>query len=102
MKFFIQYDPKPALSKIKSPVFAIIGSKDLQVLPNLNMPQIEKALQQGGNKDFELVTLEGLNHLFQKCETGSLSEYITIQETWNPEALKRIGDWVENHTTAVN
>lgn len=101
MKFFINYDPRSALSKIQCPVLAIVGSKDLQVLPDLNMPEIEKALSAGGNSDFEMVTIEGLNHLFQKCETGSMNEYITIQETWNPEAMERIGDWIEQHTTLV-
>lgn len=101
MKFFISYDPRPALAKIECPVLAIVGSKDLQVLPDLNMPEIEKALTAGGNQDFEMVTIEGLNHLFQKCETGSMSEYITIQETWNPEAMHRIGDWIQQHTTLV-
>ena len=102
MKFFLAYDPRPALSGIKCPVLAIIGSKDLQVLPDLNMPEIEKSLVAGGNQDFEMITIEGLNHLFQKCETGTMSEYIWIQETWNPEAMKRIGDWIEQHTAMVN
>lgn len=101
MGFFINYDPRPALQAMTCPVLAIIGSKDLQVLPKLNMPEIEKALQKGGNKDVKLVTIDGLNHLFQKCETGSMNEYISIQETWNPEALQHIGDWIEKHSTLV-
>lgn len=102
IKFFIKYDPRPALSDISCPVLAIIGSKDLQVLPDLNMPEIKKALEAGGNKDFELVTIDGLNHLFQECETGSMNEYISIQETWNPKALKSIGDWIEARTNSVS
>ena len=43
--------------------------------------------------------LEGLNHLFQECETGSMSEYVTIQETFNPWRLKTIGDWIVGRTT---
>ncbi len=101
MRFFLAYDPRPALTKIKCPVLAIIGSKDLQVLPDLNMPEIREALEKGGNKDFEMVTIEGLNHLFQKCETGSMNEYIDIQETWNLKAMNLIGDWIEQRTTLV-
>ncbi len=101
MRFFMSYDPRPALKQVQCPVLAIIGSKDLQVLPNLNMPEIKKALTEGGNRDFEMAELEGLNHLFQECKTGSMSEYFSIQETFNPLALKRIGDWIENHTTPV-
>jgi hypothetical protein len=35
-----------------------------------------------------------LNHLFQICETGALSEYVRIEETIAPEVLKAIADWV--------
>ena len=51
--------------------------------------------------DFWLIEIDGLNHLFQKCETGAMSEYISIQETFNPEALSKIGDWIVEHTTPV-
>lgn len=102
MRFFLAYDPRPALKKIKCPVLAIAGSKDLQVLPDLNIPEIKKALSEGGNPDFEIVVLDGLNHLFQKCETGSMNEYISIQETFNPLALQRIGDWIVAHTSLAS
>ena len=101
MRFFLTYDPQPALRQIKCPVLAIIGSKDTQVIPALNLPEIEKALKEGGNPDYELVELPGLNHLFQACETGAMSEYASIQETFNPAALEKIGDWIVERTTAI-
>jgi pimeloyl-ACP methyl ester carboxylesterase len=100
-RFFLRYDPRPALESINCPVLAIIGSRDTQVLPDLNMPEIKRALTAGGNQDFEIVVLEGLNHLFQKCETGAVGEYVTIQESFNPEALVKIGDWICHRTTPV-
>ena len=36
----------------------------------------------------------GLNHLFQTCKTGAPSEYGAIEETFNPTAMKAIGDWI--------
>jgi len=101
MRFFLGYDPRPALSKIQCPVLVIVGSKDLQVLPDLNMPEIKKALAEGGNKDVEFVELDGLNHLFQKCETGSMDEYVSIPETFNSGALQSIGDWIANRSTLI-
>ncbi len=101
MQFFLAYDPRPALRDIDCPVLAIIGSKDLQVLPDLNMPEIRHALTAGGNEDFEMIELEGLNHLFQQSETGSMNEYVEIQETFNPVALERIGDWIIDHVTPI-
>ena len=93
-KFFIKYDPRPTLEKVKCPVLAIDGSKDLQVPPKEDLAAIKEALTKGGNKNFETIELQGLNHLFQTCTTGAPSEYNTIEETISPLALKTIGDWI--------
>lgn len=94
MRFFLAHEPAQSLAKVKVPVLAINGAKDLQVDPKQNLPMIEKALKEGGNARFEVRELPGLNHLFQKCETGSPAEYAKIDETFNPEALKTVGDWL--------
>ncbi len=95
MKYFIVHDPRPTLSQVKCPVLVMNGAKDLQVLPNQNVPEIEKALKAGGNTRFKVVILPGLNHLFQPCKTGSPSEYDKIDITFSPDALKVIGDWIK-------
>jgi pimeloyl-ACP methyl ester carboxylesterase len=97
--FFIDYDPVPALQKTKSPVLALTGEKDLQVPAKENLPKIQKALEDGGNKDFQATELPGLNHLFQHAPTGSINEYGSIEETMAPEALRAISDWVLKHAT---
>ncbi len=101
MQYFLRYDPRPALRRLTVPVLAIAGLNDTQVLPELNVPEIRKALAAAGNRDVSIVELKGLNHLFQMSQTGSMNEYLTIQETFNPEALKTIGDWIVRHTTVV-
>ena len=45
-----------------------------------------------------VVELEGLNHLFQTAETGAPSEYATIEETFSPNALAVIGNWILKQT----
>ncbi len=97
MDFFIPYDPRGALTQVKQPVLAVIGSKDTQVNPKVNLPEIEEALQAGGNADFVVKELPGLNHLFQTSETGAPNEYGQIEETFSPDALKLIGDWILEH-----
>ena len=37
---------------------------------------------------------EGLNHLFQHCETGQVKEYGRIEETFSPEVLGALTDWI--------
>jgi pimeloyl-ACP methyl ester carboxylesterase len=94
-RFFVTYDPRPALRRLRCPVLALNGAKDVQVLPDLNLPSIAAALASGGNSDHEVVELEGLNHMLQPCETGSMREYASIPETIDPAALERIGSWIE-------
>jgi len=98
MRFFLTYDPKPTLMKVKCPVLAIDGEKDLQVPPEENLRAIEEALKEGGNKDYTVKELSGLNHLFQTAQTGSPSEYVTIEETISPNALELIGNWISERT----
>lgn len=97
-RYFLTYDPRPALRSVKCPVLAINGSKDLQVLPKLNLPEIEKALKAGGNRDYTVKELPGLNHLFQTAKTGLPAEYRQIEETMSPTALAVVGDWIVRHT----
>jgi fermentation-respiration switch protein FrsA (DUF1100 family) len=98
LRFFLTYDPKPVLMKVKCPVLAINGEKDLQVPPRENLRAIEEALKAGGNKDYTVKELPGLNHLFQTSATGSPMEYSKIEETISPTALTIIGDWIMEHT----
>ncbi len=95
-KFFLTYDPSPTLAKVKCPVLALDGSKDLQVPADENLEAIENALKKGGNKNFKTMKLEGLNHLFQHCKTGSTAEYTQIEETFSPEVLEIINNWILN------
>jgi pimeloyl-ACP methyl ester carboxylesterase len=97
--YFLDYDPAPALQKTKCPVLALIGEKDLQVPPKENLPLLKKALEDGGNKDFQIVELPGLNHAFQHCYMGVPAETRAIEETFAPEALSAISTWILKHTT---
>ncbi len=93
-RYFLTYDPKLTLMKVKCPVLAINGEKDMQVPPKENLRAIEKALKAGGNEDYTVKEVPGLNHLLQTAETGSVSEYGKIEETISPVALELIGDWI--------
>ena len=98
LKFFLTYDPKPTLSKVKCPVLAINGEKDLQVPPKENLSVIEEALKAGGNQSYTIKELPNLNHLFQTAQIGLPAEYVKIEETISPVALKIISDWILEQT----
>ncbi len=99
-RYFLAYDPAIALRKVSCPVLALSGEKDLQVPPKQNLPAIRKALEDGGNKNFEIDELPGLNHLFQTAKTGAPSEYSTIEETISPLALEKISSWIRKLANA--
>ena len=93
-RYFLTYDPTVALRKTHVPVLALNGTKDLQVPYKEDLGGIEAALKAGGNRDYQTVALPGLNHLFQTANTGAISEYNEISETFSPAALQRITDWI--------
>jgi pimeloyl-ACP methyl ester carboxylesterase len=95
-RFFLTYDPYPALTKLTCPVLALNGEKDLQVPPKSNLPMIEKALKEAGNKNFKIMEIPGVNHLFQTCKTGAVTEYAEIEETISPAVLTILKDWIVN------
>ena len=97
-RYFLVYNPLPALQKTRCPVLALDGSKDLQVPPAEDLALIGQALKSGGNKNVTIKELPDLNHLFQTCVTGSPSEYAKISETMAPIALTTISDWVASQT----
>jgi uncharacterized protein len=95
MRFFLNYDPAVDLRRIKVPVLALIGSKDVQVPSQPNLAAIEKALKSGGNKRFVVKEMPGLNHLFQHANTGLPNEYGQIEETFAPVAMSTFEDWMK-------
>ncbi len=94
MVYLIKTNPQDYLEKITCPVLAINGEKDFQVIPTLNLPAIKNSLEKAGNTDYTIKELPGLNHLFQNCKTGALSEYGEIEETFAPVALELISSWI--------
>jgi uncharacterized protein len=98
MHYFIKYNPAPALEKVKCPVLAINGEKDLQVPPKENLEAIRKALTKGKNKNITIKEIPGLNHLFQESLTGAPAEYATIEQTFSPGAMKLVADWIHQQT----
>jgi len=91
-RFFYAYTPEKYLPSIKVPILAVNGELDVQVAAKQNLSGLKKLLK--NNPDATILELPRLNHLFQTAETGALGEYADIEETFAPEALKIISDWI--------
>ena len=91
MRHFLALDLSDRLGKITCPVLALNGTKDRQVNGEENLNALRNGL--AGQKEIRII--EGVNHLFQHCNTGNPSEYKDIEETFAPEALEIIVTWMK-------
>ena len=88
------YSPAETLAKLRCPVLALFGGKDLQVPADSNLRAAAAAFTAGHVASFTLVKLSGLNHLFQTAKTGNITEYAQSEETISPRALDTIAAWL--------
>jgi len=94
-RYFVKYDPQLILSKTTIPVLALNGSKDLQVASKPNLAGFERGLAAAGNKNFKILEIPDLNHLFQQCQKCTVAEYGMLEETFSPEALGIMTAWLK-------
>jgi pimeloyl-ACP methyl ester carboxylesterase len=93
MRYFIKIDPKPYLKKVKCPVLAVNGSQDIQVAAGPNLEAIRFNMPQ--NKDTTCSEIPGLNHFFQHCKSCTVQEYGELEETFAPEVLNAMENWLK-------
>lgn len=91
LDYYISYSPQADIRSAQCPVMAVGGSKDMQVAPG-NIEIIRSLLPQ--NEHNMVKIYDGLNHLFQHCTTGSVTEYNSIAETISPEVLSDVARWI--------
>ena len=95
--FNLNVNPSDYIERVSCPVLSLSGSNDRLVISTVNQEAIRKALIKAGNKDFQIIEQEGLNHFFQDCEKGSITEALTLEQTFSPKALETITDWIKAH-----
>ena len=93
MEFFLGLDLSASLSGITCPVMALNGTKDTQVQCDRNIAALEAGLP--SNSRSVIRAEDGLNHFFQHCVTGEVSEYKSIEETFSPEVLSEMIAWIK-------
>ncbi|GGZ15339.1 alpha/beta hydrolase [Echinicola pacifica] len=91
---FIRMDPTPAIKNTSIPVLAIFAEKDVQVNAEVNNEALKKIVLEGGKENIRHIIVPGLNHLFQHSETGSISEYGILEETFSEEVMQQMVDYI--------
>lgn len=91
-RYFLTLDGRIYLKTIQCPVLAMNGKQDMQVDCAPNLETIDSLLKGDNHK---VVAFDGLNHLFQHCTTGAVTEYSQIEETFAPEVIEEIISWIK-------
>ena len=93
-RFFVDYNPKPALEQVMCPALFLFGELDTQVPLQVNRMAIWDVLKKSDNNDYTLKTIPKANHVFQVAYTGSPSEYTSLEKKFIPGFLGFISDWI--------
>jgi hypothetical protein len=94
MRFFIAHDPQINWQKVQCPTLIMNGDLDWQVNAQVNTKAIAQALSARGIQN-DVVIMSNHNHLFQYTETGKVSEYAQLEESFSPESLTEIVEWLK-------
>ena len=96
MQSLLFHDPAENLSDLNIPVLVLFGGKDTQVASSVNLEPVEDALEKS-DAEFQVTTIEDANHLFQKAETGNVSEYTSLDKSFTEGFLETISEWISSH-----
>jgi hypothetical protein len=100
LRFYISHSPRATLRAVEVPVLALYGANDRQIDPAAHRQAVEKALAAGASPPHTVQIFENLNHRLQPSATGGMSEYGRIPETFAPEVLTTLSDWIRAQTLA--
>jgi len=101
LKFLIRYQAGDYYPRVKCPVLALGGEKDIQVPNATDLGFIDSTLKKAGNEKVTTHLMPGLNHLFQHCKSCTVAEYGQLEESFAPEALQVMGDWMDGNASGV-
>jgi pimeloyl-ACP methyl ester carboxylesterase len=92
---FIRFETANYLKKITVPVLAINGSQDIQVPAVESQAGFAQHFSKRSKANSKAIVVDGLNHLFQQCETCSIMEYGELEETFSEIVLKEMTTWIK-------
>lgn len=94
IRTFLKIDPRQYWGRVNCAVLALNGSKDLQVAAGANLRAISFSLRKNKNNRFKTQILDNHNHLFQRSNSGAISEYGLLTETVSEETLSIVTNWI--------
>jgi pimeloyl-ACP methyl ester carboxylesterase len=93
------YDPVPTLRQLHTPVLALFGELDDNILAEKNKNAWEAALKAGDNRDYTLRIIPKADHLQLEAKTGSNVEMASLQR-FAPTYFSTVRDWLAKRTAS--
>jgi uncharacterized protein len=93
------YDPAPVLRQLQTPVLALFGELDDNILAEKNKNAWEAALKAGNNRDYTLRIIPKADHLQLEAKTGSNAEMASLQR-FAPTYFATIQNWLAKRTAS--
>jgi pimeloyl-ACP methyl ester carboxylesterase len=95
-RYHIHYNPAPFIARLRIPVLAIYGDKDVMVNATTSVANWKKFASPAEQGNITTQIFPGLNHLLQHCQTCTPAEYAQLKETIAPEVLEAIINWMKS------
>jgi pimeloyl-ACP methyl ester carboxylesterase len=92
-RYYLRFDPQPALADVQCPVLLLQGTDDAEVNATANLAALEKGLR--NNKRVTTRRLPGVNHWFQTPKSEQLAAADgSVDPVISPLMLDAVRDWV--------
>jgi hypothetical protein len=89
------YDPGPTLRRLRTPVLALFGELDNNIVAHKNRAAWETALSSGVNPDFTLEVLPKANHVLLEAAIGNNAESESL-DRFVPVYFSTVHEWLRN------
>jgi len=99
---FQAYDAEDYMKKLSIPILAINGGADVQVEPEMNTLGFAKSFSKKSKPYSDAIVVPGLNHLMQHCKKCTVTEYSELEETFAPEVLETMVEWIMENQQNFN
>jgi uncharacterized protein len=92
-RLFFDYDPAPALARLRCPILALFGGRDSGIPVEKNRTRWLEMLSRGRHGEPALVVVPAADHIMFEAKTGSMFE-IPGLDGFVPEYRRILLDWL--------
>lgn len=94
-RYALAFRPDIVMQQVDCPILFLNGEKDQIVFCDLNMQGFRQIARKLQKKNISFKQYPHLNHFFQHCQTGELEEVRAIEETFAPEVIMDMIEWIK-------